>query len=126
MKDKTPLLLIEQMIMILVFALVAALCLRGFAYAADLSKQIQQQEQAAILAQNTAELLKNEGTIQQEISFYDVSLQPITDSADWHYCLNVQYQPSHCPGREKAQIRVDNADDETLIVLTVGWQEAVS
>ena len=58
MKDKTPLLLIEQLIMILVFALTAALCLRGFAYADGLSEQICQQEQAAVLAQSAAETLK--------------------------------------------------------------------
>ena len=79
MKDKTPLLLIEQLIMILVFALTAALCLRGFAYADGLSEQIYQQEQAAVLAQSAAETLKAEKEIRQACSFYDASLEQVTE-----------------------------------------------
>lgn len=125
MKDKTPLLLIEQLIMILVFALMAALCLRGFAYADGLSEQIYQQEQAAVLAQSAAETLKAEKEIRQECSFYDASLEQVTEKEAWTYRLQVSREAEDIPGFGSAKIRVDSADAEELMVLTVGWQEAM-
>ena len=125
MKDKTPLLLIEQLIMILVFALMAALCLRGFAYADGLSEQIYQQEQAAVLAQSAAETLKAEKEIRQECSFYDASLEQVTEKEAWTYRLQVSREAEDIPGFGSAKIRVDSADTENLMVLTVGWQEAM-
>lgn len=125
MKDKTPLLLIEQLIMILIFALTAALCLRGFAYASSVSKQIQLREQAAILAQNTAEELKAAGTAQDTDAFYDTDLQPVTEKADWSFHMQVSRETSGVPGLGQARIRVHDADAKELIVLTVGWQEAI-
>ena len=125
MKDKTPLLLIEQLIMILVFALTAALCLRGFAYAADQSKQIQWREQAAILAQSTAEDLKAAGDAQDAISFYDGDLQPVAQDDDWTYRMQVSRTVSNVPGLGQASICVEDGNAEELIVLTVGWQEAM-
>jgi len=125
MKDKTPLLLIEQLIMILVFALTAALCLRGFAYGAQQSKQIQHREQAAILAQSTAEELKAAGDVQDTVSFYDGDLQPVAQDDEWIYRMQVSQEASDVPGLGKAGICVDSEDGEALIVLTVGWQEAI-
>ena len=125
MKDKTPLLLIEQLIMILVFALMAALCLRGFAYADGLSEQIYQQEQAAVLAQSAAETLKAEKEIRQECSFYDASLEQVTEKEAWTYRLQMSREAEDIPGFGSAKIRVDSADAEELMVLTVGWQEAM-
>ena len=125
MKDKTPLLLIEQLIMILVFALTAALCLRGFAYADGLSEQICQQEQAAVLAQSAAEMLKAEKIIRQACSFYDASLEQVTEKEAWTYRLQVSREAEDIPGFGSAKIRVDSADAEELMVLTVGWQEAM-
>ena len=58
MKNKTPLPLMEQLIMILVFALSAALCLQGFALADHLSRQQKSREKAVVIAQNIAETLK--------------------------------------------------------------------
>ena len=124
MKDKTPLLLIEQLIMILVFALTAALCLRGFAYADGLSQKIYQQEQAAILAQSAAETLKAEKEIRQEVSFYDASLEPVAEEEVWTYRLQVSREAEDIPGFGSAKIRVDSANAEELMALTVGWQEA--
>ena len=125
MKDKTPLLLIEQLIMILVFALMAALCLRGFAYADGLSEQIYQQEQAAVLAQSAAETLKAEKEIRQECSFYDASLEQVTEKEAWTYRLQMSREAEDIPGFGSAKIRVDSADAEELMVLTAGWQEAM-
>ena len=59
MKDKTPLLLMEQLIMILIFALTAALCLRGFTYAVKLSMEIRQQEYDIVYKEFQQELEEN-------------------------------------------------------------------
>lgn len=58
MRSKTPLILMEQLVMVLVFALAAAICLRIFVYAEGISKRNEALATAALLAQNTAEELK--------------------------------------------------------------------
>lgn len=124
MKDKTPLLLIEQLIMILVFALTAALCLRGFAYAADISGRISRQEQAVLLVQTAAETLKAEKEIPQEVTFYDSSLQPATER-EWTYRVQIYREEDTVPGLGSARISVESTDEEVLTELTVGWQEVL-
>ena len=61
MRSKTPLALMEQVVMVLVFALAAALCLRVFAFSNQLSQRNEDIDHAVLLAQNTAEMLKSEG-----------------------------------------------------------------
>lgn len=59
MKNKGALVLIEQAIMLLVFALAAVLCLRAFVWADTTSKEVSARDQALIQAQNAAEVLKS-------------------------------------------------------------------
>lgn len=59
MKSKTPLVLIEQTIMILIFAVSAAVCLRVFAYSENMSRAMEIRDRAFVHAANTAEVLKN-------------------------------------------------------------------
>lgn len=58
MKSKAPLILMEQVVMVLVFALTAALCLRMFVLADRLSVKYAATDRAVIEAQNAAEWLK--------------------------------------------------------------------
>ena len=58
MKSKAPLPLMEQLIMVLVFALTAALCLQGFSLADRFSNHQEAQAKAVVMAQNAAEMLK--------------------------------------------------------------------
>ena len=58
MKSKAPLSLMEQVIMILVFSLASAICLQGFSVANRISHSQENRNQAALVAQNYAELLK--------------------------------------------------------------------
>ena len=60
MKNKTSLTLLELLIMIMVFALAAALCLRAFVYSGKLSAQDRMRAEAESAAQHVAELLKSE------------------------------------------------------------------
>ena len=66
MRNKTSLALMEQLIMVLVFAAAAAICLRMFTLSDRLSKEQEAKAHAAFLAQNTAEWLKDrEGSISE-------------------------------------------------------------
>lgn len=59
-RSKAPLALMEQIIMILVFAMAAAVCLQAFVYSNTLSKQSSDQDVASSHAQEIAEYLKEQ------------------------------------------------------------------
>lgn len=61
MKSKAPLLLMEQMVMLLVFALAAALCLQAFVKSDSLSSRSEARDRAAVLCQNAAETVRHYG-----------------------------------------------------------------
>ena len=61
MKSKAPLALMEQMVMVLIFALAAALCLQAFALSDRMSRGSELRDGAVILAQNAAEVCKAGG-----------------------------------------------------------------
>lgn len=61
MKNKATLSLIEQVIMILVFALSAAISLKIFAYGDSLSREKNEMDRAVLMAQNAAESLTAAG-----------------------------------------------------------------
>lgn len=58
MKNKGALVLAEQAIMLLVFALAAVLCLRAFVWADTASEESAARDRALLQAQNIAEVLK--------------------------------------------------------------------
>lgn len=109
MKQKASLILMEQLVMILVFALCAALCLQAFAEADRISRETARRDEAVLLAQNTAESLKAGCPIP---------------SAPEHLTLTVNPLPSGIPGLKKAEISVfDGEKGNLLFCLTVGYQE---
>lgn len=109
MKSKASLVLMEQLVMILVFALCAALCLQAFVGADRISQETARRDEAVLLAQNTAESLK--------------AGRPIPTHSE-ELSLQVTALPSGIPGMEKAEISVFDAATQTLLVsLTVGYQE---
>ena len=61
MRNKSTLVLIEHMIMLLVFALAAAVCLRLFALAGKMSRTNEATDRAVLVAQNAAEQIKRDG-----------------------------------------------------------------
>lgn len=61
MKGKAPLALMEQLIMVLVFALAAALCIQAFAASNRISQKAADMDRAVQLAQSAAEIMKNRG-----------------------------------------------------------------
>ena len=59
MRSKSPLALMEQLVMVLVFALAAALCVQAFVLADGRSQQTVDRDHALLEAQNVAETLKS-------------------------------------------------------------------
>lgn len=59
MRNRASLQLMEQLIMILVFGVAAALCLQVFAKSAEISRKTACQDEAVLTAWNGAELYKN-------------------------------------------------------------------
>lgn len=127
MKSKTPLALMEQLVMVLVFALAAALCLRCFVLSDQLSRRNALRDEAVIAAQTAAETLKSCGGDYEYAAdllngvWADGTLAVHTNEA---FRLAVIPVDSGDPLLGTAQIEVfSNRDDDLLFHLTVAWQE---
>ena len=126
MKNKTFLPLIEQMIMILIFALAAAFCLQGFASADRLSKRQAVLTEAVVTVQNTAEILKSshgDYDLAAELltgTVTDTGLQIQTED----YTLTATTAEEQLDSLASAKIKV-LYKTETLYELTVSWQEVL-
>ena len=112
MKSKASLQLMEQLVMILVFAVAAALCLQVFARSREISLETARRDQAVALGRNAAELLKATGGDEEAAENL---------SRDG-YCIEVTPQISTQPGLAIAEIRV-LFEGELLFRLDTGWQE---
>ena len=114
MKNKTSLLLMEQLVMILVFSLAAALCLQTFAKAERISQESIHRDRAVRVAQNAAELLKATDGDTQAV-----------ENRNWDgYRVAVTRQQSDLPGLARAEIQV-SYEETLLFSLETGWQEVL-
>ena len=149
MRSKSPLALMEQLVMVLVFALAAALCLRAFVLADQTSRYHADVDRSVLLCQNAAETLKATGLPMAEAQeavmaemggilrqgllqiCYDEKWNPLPGSpAECAYVLEIQGVPADVEGLWKAHIRVAAEEDisaggsgESLFELYVAWQE---
>ena len=138
MKNKTPLVLMEQLMMILVFALAAALCLQAFIKADQISRETEQRTQAAALAQTAAETLKACGgdfgkaahilggeitTGEWQICF-DQNGVPLTESDSYAFLLEVTEVTSPAADLRCAEVCVSAGDGGSLVTLQVVWRAA--
>ena len=113
MKNKTSLLLMEQLVMVLVFALAAALCLSAFVKADQISRETVRRDEAVLLAQNAAQVLKaTSGDLQ-------LAAAAAEDSG---YRLEIRQTDSGTNLLGQAEIRVWQ-EDELIFSLRTGWQE---
>lgn len=124
MKNKASLVLIEQLIMTLVFALAAAVCLQIFVKADSISRQTERLGQAQVLAQNGAEAIKAaDGDLAQAAKHLGASVNEQTLTAEIDdLVLTVSKIPSPVAGLGQAQITV-SYEDAPLLELVAGWQE---
>ena len=123
MKNRTSLALMELLLMIFVFTLASAWCLRGFLLADQQLEQQIKKENALLQAQNMAETLKGlDGNLPQEnwIQGFDLEWNPTEERPA--YELEVKKEESQVPLLGCAKIVVKEKE-QILIEITVAWQE---
>lgn len=145
MKSKAPLALMEQMVMILVFALAAALCLQAFVKSDAISSRSDARDRAVSLCQTAAEGLRHAGgdgetALQGAAELLGLSYGAyapegaaleahynadwtLCDNRDYAYCLKVQLMETDLPGLAMAQVQVwQSGGVQPLFALETAWQ----
>lgn len=136
MKNRATLVLMEQLVMLLVFALAAAACLGIFAGAHRISRSTRHQDAAVVLVRRGAETLKaNHGdwdSVARDLGAktengqltirYDAQLQPAEDGCYWLF-LQQEPAPLDNLGQAKVWVVHEDAFDTVLFSVTVAWQE---
>ena len=127
MKSKTPLALMEQLVMVLVFALAAALCVSYFVVSDRLSRRNALEDRALVSAQNTAETIKLcHGDYEQAAAQLDgiwaEGVLAVHTGEDFSVFVTPENSGDPLLGRARVEV-FSNQDDAKLLELTVAWQE---
>lgn len=146
MRSKAPLALMEQAVMVLVFALAAVLCLRVFVWSDRTSEIGAATDMAVLKVQSAAEIIKNEGKYGQSeedvlkaVSTrlggtysdadakltvgYDADWQP-AEGEDVRYVLAASKDGEGSGALGSVHIEVtENTQGETLFEITAAWQK---
>lgn len=138
MRSKAPLALMEQVVMVLVFALAAALCLQVFVFSAQASRRNEAIDHAVLEAQNAAEALKSgydDYFVQRQAALngnagyaiaYDGTWQTVpAGSADTAYQLTTDIQ-SESEYLWSGEVAVYTTEGEELFRLPVAGQKEVA
>ena len=134
MRSKAPLALMEQLVMVLVFALSAALCVQVFVLSDRTSRRNEARDRAVLAAQNAAEEVKSvRGDFAQAAALYggtwngqlwgrsyDKNWKPDNGTA---YNLLVVPADSGEALLGAAEVTVYTAEGDLLFTLSVAWQE---
>ena len=136
MRSKAPLVLMEQMVMILVFALAAALCVQVFVLSDQTSRNNEARAQALTAAQSAAETLKHydgdyETAAQKLGGSWNGGVWEFFCDEDWNVTgnTNAAYHVRVTPVDSghallgNAEIAVCTTAGEQLCSLPVAWQE---
>lgn len=137
MNSKTPLLLMEQILMLLVFAITAAFCLRAFVLADFRSAENAARDRAVVEAQSAAEYYKAfMGDAQESAASmegyekdgllcvdYDATWEPCEEGAsETAYRLRIQPEATKQALLGKAALRVETSAGVCLIAFPVAYQ----
>ena len=134
MKRSASLLLMELTIMLLVFALAAALCVQAFVWADNSSRQSAKEDMALLQAQNAAEVLKHcRGDLAQATKIHGGNLEgvwTISYNDQWEitdgtgvYLLRVEPVVTEQNFLGQAKLMVRDEAGGVLAELSVCWQE---
>ncbi len=135
MRSKAPLALMEQVVMVLVFALAAALCVQAFALSGTMSRRNEARDRALQQAQNIVETLKStHGDYQTAAD----ELGGDWDGEAWILPLDADFTPTERKNAAylvqttpktaenallgTANVTVCTADGEMLAELPAAWQ----
>lgn len=136
MRSKAPLALMEQLVMVLVFALAAALCVQAFALSSRLSQRNEARDHALLQAQNAAETLKSlGGDYAQAAKTYGGTWDGTTWTVSWDetwqqgdgnaaYRMDVTPEESGQALLGEATVTVCDEAGTTLAALPAAWQLA--
>lgn len=119
MRDRATLALTELCVLLLVFSMAAALCLKAFVWSAERVRENRQLALAAILAQNEAERLKSCRSAAAEMREFDADGNPTDDGG----CYRLTVAPESGGLLSGAEITVADGEGRELCRLTVLWQE---
>ena len=138
MKSKAPLILMEQMVMLLVFALAAALCLQAFVQSDAVSCRSEARDQAILLVQTAAETIRHcggdmGGALTQAADIlgadYAQGLLWMDYDENWNpfpggvYRLTAQGVPTEVPGLWTARVSVtEDGQEAPLFSVEIAWQ----
>jgi len=137
MKNKAPLALMEQTLMVLVFALAAGLCLQVFVFSGQIMRRCEARDRAVLEVQNAAEVWKMNGGDAEECARklggtsdgdtwqigYDADWEE-TDGSEAQYLIWVVPVETDDPLLGAADISARTAEGEHLFQLRIAWQEA--
>lgn len=126
MRNKAPLALLEQILMLLIFALAAVICLRAFLWSDDASRQSARRDEALVFAQTAAETVKAHGgdfTAAAAILGGTVEDGALVVTQE-NYTLRAE-KGSPAPYLGRAEIAVE-VGGEVLFTLPIAWQEVGS
>lgn len=141
MSGKAPLALMEQLVMVLVFALAAVLCVQAFTVSDRISETAAARDRAVQIAQSAAEIMKSRGgdmaqaqsaamerlggQLSQGVWYvlYDRDWNEVSDDGAKDAVYRLEALPDSGAGQPKAEIRVSVGNGETLISIPVSWQE---
>lgn len=88
MRSKAPLVLMEQLVMLLVFALAAALCVQAFALSEKTSARNAARDRAILEAQNAAEALKG-----NDLEYFSRMGADGNGTDGWYISYDAQWEP---------------------------------
>lgn len=145
MRSKAPLALMEQMIMLLVFALAAALCVQAFVKSDAISTESEARDQAALAAQSAAEIIKYiggdtqnalSGAAKQLNGSCEQGILCINYDENWNvtdeepvYRLTAESTDTDVLGMCKAKVRVTDENgssgSDILFEINTAWQEVI-
>ncbi len=132
-RNKVPLLLMEQLIMVLVFAFTATFCIQAFVLSSQFSKESQAKDKAVNFAQNVIEtLIANQGNIEELEQLFGGN----ADNDNWTLTLDENWSESEksefvvIVNKEntngylgEAKVIVKNQKGKALFEQNIAWQE---
>ena len=123
MKSKAHLFLIELLIMLLVFSVSAALCLKTFSKAEHISIENELRDSAVIDAQNTAQMIKSSGGIQTLDGIFDDEKLVIDKDK---YLIFVTEKENDIALLGSANVTVTDKNGNEIFALEVSYQKEVA
>lgn len=136
-ESKAPLVLMEQVIMVLVFALVAALCIQAFVLSRTLSIQMTDRDHAMNVSQTLAETVKAYGGDPERVCetlggetdgdrmrfFYDADWNASTET-DASFLLVLEQEAGEGFCRNGKVTVTDSSGEREIISMNIAWQGA--